>query len=163
VIPRFVRMALAGEPLTIQGDGSQYRNYVYVEDLADAHVLALDAAAANQVFNLEGREKVSIRDLVGSIGGALGRPLDVQYLPALAVTSATGRVGTVLAGAGSLVAAMAAGVAARRRMPLLVSGAASVAAVWLLAQSTPGPMSVLLGLLLGVAVGAGLAGIRWRP
>src|SRR5437588_440303 len=53
VIPRFVRMALAGEPLTIQGDGSQYRNYVYVEDLADAHVLALQAAAANEVFNLE--------------------------------------------------------------------------------------------------------------
>src|SRR5439155_22642735 len=77
--------------------------------------------------------------------------------------AATDPVGAVLAGAGSLVAAMAAGVAARRRMPLLVSGAASVAAVGLLAQATPGPMSVLLGLLLGVTVGAGLAGIRWRP
>src|SRR5256885_4785617 len=64
VIPRFVEMALAGEPITVHGDGSQYRNYVYVEDLARAHVLALGDAAANEVFNLEGPEAISIRSLV---------------------------------------------------------------------------------------------------
>ena len=82
VIPKFVGMALRGEPLTIQGDGSQYRNYVYVEDLAEAHVLALGPEAANQTFNLEGPEKVSIRRVVDSIGEALGRPVDVTYTPA---------------------------------------------------------------------------------
>jgi UDP-glucose 4-epimerase len=82
VIPKFVGMALRGEPLTIQGDGSQYRNYVYVEDLAEAHVLALRPEAANQTFNLEGREKISIRAMVESIGEALGRPVDVTYTPA---------------------------------------------------------------------------------
>src|SRR5207253_246205 len=51
VIPRFVGMARAGEPITVHGDGSQYRNYVYVEDLAEAHVLALGEASANEVFN----------------------------------------------------------------------------------------------------------------
>src|SRR5204862_5363387 len=75
-------MALRGEPLTIQGDGSQYRNYVYVEDLAEAHVLALRPEAANETFNLEGREKISIRSMVESIGEALGRPVDVTYTPA---------------------------------------------------------------------------------
>jgi UDP-glucose 4-epimerase len=82
VIPKFVGMALRGDPLTIQGDGSQYRNYVYVEDLAEAHVLALHPDAANQTFNLEGREKISIRGMVESIGEALGRPVDVTYTPA---------------------------------------------------------------------------------
>jgi UDP-glucose 4-epimerase len=82
VIPKFVGMALRGEPLTIQGDGSQYRNYVYVEDLAEAHVLALRPEAANQTFNLEGREKISIRAMVESIGTTLGRPVDVTYIPA---------------------------------------------------------------------------------
>src|SRR4051812_43145502 len=82
VIPKFVGMALRGEPLTIQGDGSQYRNYVYVEDLAEAHVLALRPEGANQTFNLEGREKISIRAMVESIGEALGRPVDVTYTPA---------------------------------------------------------------------------------
>jgi UDP-glucose 4-epimerase len=82
VIPKFVGMALRGDPLTIQGDGSQYRNYVYVEDLAEAHVLALRPEAANQTFNLEGREKISIRAMVESISEALGRPVDVTYTPA---------------------------------------------------------------------------------
>jgi UDP-glucose 4-epimerase len=82
VIPKFVGMALRGDPLTIQGDGSQYRNYVYVEDLAEGHVLALRPEAANQTFNLEGREKISIRAMVESIGEALGRPVDVTYTPA---------------------------------------------------------------------------------
>jgi peptidoglycan/xylan/chitin deacetylase (PgdA/CDA1 family) len=84
VIPKFVGMALRGDPLTIQGDGSQYRNYVYVEDLAEAHVLALRPEGANQTFNLEGPEKVSIRQVVDSIGEVLGRPVDVTYTPARA-------------------------------------------------------------------------------
>ncbi len=82
VISRFVRMALDGDPITIQGDGSQYRNYIYVEDLADAHVRALRDEAAGEVFNLEGPEPVSIRYLVESIERLLGRPLAVEYLPA---------------------------------------------------------------------------------
>jgi UDP-glucose 4-epimerase len=82
VIPKFVGMALRGDPLTIQGDGSQYRNYVYVEDLADGHVLALRPEAANQTFNLEGPEKVSVRRVVESIEEALHRPVDVTYTPA---------------------------------------------------------------------------------
>jgi len=79
VIPKFVTMALNGDPITVHGDGSQHRNYVYVEDLARAHVLALDPAAANQVLNLEGDERVTIRHLVDSIGSALALAPDVTY------------------------------------------------------------------------------------
>ena len=78
VIPRFVEAALNGEKLTVHGDGSQYRNYVYVEDLAAAHVLALGEAGANATFNLEGREAVSIRRLVDAIAAITG-PVDVEY------------------------------------------------------------------------------------
>ena len=46
VVARFVRAAQDGEPITIAGTGEQQRNFVYVEDLADAHVLALAPAAA---------------------------------------------------------------------------------------------------------------------
>jgi UDP-glucose 4-epimerase len=82
VIPRFVRMALEGEPITIDGDGYQYRNYIYVEDLADAHVLALDDLARNEVFNLEGPAPVSLRDLIAALEVVLDRELEVQYGPA---------------------------------------------------------------------------------
>ena len=61
VIPRFLRSARSGGRITIHGDGLQYRNYVYVEDLAAAHLLALGEAASMQVFNLEGPERVSVR------------------------------------------------------------------------------------------------------
>jgi UDP-glucose 4-epimerase len=79
VIPKFVTMALEGKPITINGDGSQHRNYLYVEDLAQAHVLALGEAGVNQVFDLEGSEQVTMRHLVDAISTALGRELDVTY------------------------------------------------------------------------------------
>ena len=82
VIPLFVRRALAGETITITGDGSQFRNYVYIADLARAHVLALGPAAENQVFNLEGREKVSIRKLAETVRAIVGDHVQIEYLPA---------------------------------------------------------------------------------
>jgi peptidoglycan/xylan/chitin deacetylase (PgdA/CDA1 family) len=45
-----------------------------------------------------------------------------------------------------------------RPVPLVVAGAVTVSSVWLLSQATPGPMTVLLGLLLGFSLGAPLAG-----
>jgi UDP-glucose 4-epimerase len=79
VIPRFVEQALQGLPITIHGDGSQHRNYVYVGDLADAHVLALGKAATNGVFNLEGREPVSLQRLVQTLSALLERPLQLAF------------------------------------------------------------------------------------
>jgi UDP-glucose 4-epimerase len=82
VIPIFIRKALRGETITIQGDGSQYRNYVYIDDLARAHLLALSAKAENQVYNLEGREKISIKDIADTLNGVLGGGVRVEYVPA---------------------------------------------------------------------------------
>src|SRR3984893_12381419 len=61
VIPRFVRQALEGETNTVNGDGAQFRNYVYVDDLADAHLGALSGNAEKQVLNLQGPEPLTIR------------------------------------------------------------------------------------------------------
>jgi UDP-glucose 4-epimerase len=79
VIPRFVRAALTGESIHIEGDGSQYRNYVYIDDLAHAHVLALGEAAENEVFNLEGTEPVSIRRIAETVLKILDRPMDIEF------------------------------------------------------------------------------------
>ncbi|MCU1427509.1 MAG: epimerase [Actinomycetia bacterium] len=84
VIARFVKAALAGEPITVHGDGSQWRNYVYVEDMAEAHVRALDPAGANEVFNLEGAEAVTVRRIVELIAELVPRKVDVTYLDARA-------------------------------------------------------------------------------
>jgi UDP-glucose 4-epimerase len=68
----FVRKALAGEPLTIAGDGSQFRYFVYVEDLAEGNVLALNPSARNQIYNLDGREKITILQIAETVKKILG-------------------------------------------------------------------------------------------
>lgn len=79
VIPMFVEKALNGQPLTIAGDGLQYRNFVYVEDLAEGNVLALKDVARNRIYNLEGDEKITIRQIAETIQKILGK-VEIQYI-----------------------------------------------------------------------------------
>jgi len=72
VVPIFVKRALQGEPLTIAGDGSQYRKFVYVEDLAEGNVLALKPIAAKKTYNLDGQERVTILQIAETIRKILG-------------------------------------------------------------------------------------------
>lgn len=81
VVARFVRAALAGQPITIAGSGEQQRNYVYVTDLADAHVRALEPAGANQTLALQGGTPVSVREIAETVC-SLVRPVPVQHEPA---------------------------------------------------------------------------------
>jgi UDP-glucose 4-epimerase len=81
VVARFVRAALAGEPITIASTGEQQRNYVYVGDLADAHVRALSAAAADQVLALEGGTPVSVREIADTVRELVG-PVPIEHVPA---------------------------------------------------------------------------------
>ena len=82
VIPIFLRKAFKGELLTITGDGGQYRNFIYVEDLADAHVLALKEEAENQILNLEGMRRITIREIAETIQKLVGNNVKIEYLPA---------------------------------------------------------------------------------
>ena len=72
VVPAFTARALAGQPLTIAGDGTQSRRFVYVEDLADGVVAALAPAAADRVYNLVGRENTSVRAIARTIRDIIG-------------------------------------------------------------------------------------------
>jgi UDP-glucose 4-epimerase len=81
VLAQFVRKAAAGEPLTVAGDGRQFRNYVYVGDLAHAHVLALADAAANTTVALEGNERVSVAEMARTVCDFFPGTT-VEYIPA---------------------------------------------------------------------------------
>jgi UDP-glucose 4-epimerase len=81
VIPLFVTKALAGEPLTIAGEGLQSRRFVYVEDLADGVVRGLSAHATGRTYNLVGDESVTIRGIADTVRDLVGE-LRVVHTPA---------------------------------------------------------------------------------
>lgn len=76
-IPRFVSAALTGSPLTVHGDGSNSRDWVFVEDLCDGleRVVLADLARVNgQVLNLGTGVDTSIRAIAEMIVDGTGRP-----------------------------------------------------------------------------------------
>jgi len=79
VVPIFVAKALSGQPLTIAGNGSQFRKFVYVEDLAEGNVLALKPAAANRIYNLDGAEKVTVKQIAEMIQKLVGN-VPIEYI-----------------------------------------------------------------------------------
>jgi UDP-glucose 4-epimerase len=81
VIPAFVGKALRGEALTLAGDGSQSRRFVYVEDLADGVALGLSDVASNRVYNLASEENVSIKQIAETIKDELGN-VEIVHTPA---------------------------------------------------------------------------------
>jgi UDP-glucose 4-epimerase len=84
VLANFVSKALKGEPITIQGDGRQWRSLVAVEDLAIGNVAALQSAAKNQTYNLDGPERVEIRHVAEKVR---------QFFPEVEIQYADGRRG----------------------------------------------------------------------
>jgi UDP-glucose 4-epimerase len=82
VIPRFVRQALAGEPLTVFGTGEQVRCFCHVHDVVPAlQALMADSRACGQVFNIGGSEQVSINQLARRVLAILGSSSTVSYVP----------------------------------------------------------------------------------
>jgi UDP-glucose 4-epimerase len=79
VLPIFVNKALAGEPLTIAGDGLQTRRFVYVEDLADGVVRALASEATGRVYNLVSEEDTSVRDIAETVRAVVG-DVEITYV-----------------------------------------------------------------------------------
>jgi UDP-glucose 4-epimerase len=64
VIPRFVRQALAAQPLTVYGDGTQQRVFCHVRDVTQVLADIMEREDVyGEVFNIGGQEEVSIREL----------------------------------------------------------------------------------------------------
>jgi UDP-glucose 4-epimerase len=80
VVARFVARALAGEPLRINGDGTQARQFVYVEDLADGIVASLTEKAEGRTYNLVGAESMSVREIARIVQERIG-DVEIEYAP----------------------------------------------------------------------------------
>jgi UDP-glucose 4-epimerase len=82
VIPTFVRQGLAGEPITVFGDGTQSRSFAYVGDVVRGMIaLAEEPRAVGQVFNLGNPEEVSIRALAEKVRTMTGGRSSIVSIP----------------------------------------------------------------------------------
>ena len=79
-IPTFIRQALAGEPLTIYGDGSQTRSFTYVSDLLDG-IWKLMGAAVNDPVNLGNPREMTLLELAKHVLQLSGSPSELVYRP----------------------------------------------------------------------------------
>ena len=83
VITKFLRQALNSEVLTVYGDGKQTRDFIHINDVVDAVVLALEAKeVGGEAFNVCTGTPISINKLVEALHLATVRDLRVTYAPA---------------------------------------------------------------------------------
>jgi UDP-glucose 4-epimerase len=82
VIPNLVRQALAGQPITVFGDGTQSRSFTYVGDVVRAMVALIDEPrAVGQVFNIGNAEEITIGDLALKIKTMTGSTSEIVRIP----------------------------------------------------------------------------------
>jgi UDP-glucuronate 4-epimerase len=83
-IARFIESALADEPLSVLGDGSQVREFTYVADVVRATIAAAERGERGSVYNVGGGQPVALVDVIAMLEGLLGRPLAVEHREAAA-------------------------------------------------------------------------------
>jgi len=79
VILKFLRNALSGQPLVVFGDGEQSRDFIHVDDVVRATVLALRNNSAGEIFNVCTGKPRTINELVKIVRGVTGKNLKVIY------------------------------------------------------------------------------------
>ena len=82
VLPTFVRQALAGQPITVFGDGTQSRSFTYVGDVVEALIrLAHEPRAVGEVFNIGNMGEVTISDLAARVKQMTNSCSPIHYVP----------------------------------------------------------------------------------
>jgi nucleoside-diphosphate-sugar epimerase len=82
VIPNFVRQALAGEAITVFGDGTQSRAFTHVADVVGALIaLVREPDAIGQVVNIGNIQEVTITALAERVRDLCGSQSPIKYIP----------------------------------------------------------------------------------
>jgi UDP-glucose 4-epimerase len=82
VIPNFVRQGLAGQPITVHGDGTQTRSFCYVGDVVEAmQRLVVEPRAVGEVFNVGNSREISIMALAEKVRDMTGGRSEIVTIP----------------------------------------------------------------------------------
>ncbi len=81
VITIFIRKLLNGEDLPIFGDGNQVRDFINVEDITEANLLAMDYSGPHQIFNVGTGVGTTVNTIAQILQEKMGKSIQIQYLP----------------------------------------------------------------------------------
>lgn len=95
VLIRWMERIKAGKPPLIFGDGKQTMDFIYIEDVARANVLAAEADATDEVFNIASGVETSLNELAGALLKVMGSDLNVEYGPERKVNPVSRRLADV--------------------------------------------------------------------
>jgi UDP-glucose 4-epimerase len=79
VVSTWIRRALDGKPLEIHDDGTQSLDFIYVKDVADAFISAIDERAKNEIFNIGSGTAISMNELASLVNNLTGNKLSPVY------------------------------------------------------------------------------------
>jgi len=81
-VPLFIRAIAAGEPVPINGDGEQSRDFTYVGNVVDATLRAADTpGVSGEIFNVAAGAPATVNAVADTIGAILGKPVERTHLP----------------------------------------------------------------------------------
>ena len=95
VMIRWMERLRQGQPCLIFGDGSQTMDFVYVDDIARANVIAANSSITDDIINIASGEETSLTQLAQALGGVMGVNLPPQYGPARKATPVWRRLADV--------------------------------------------------------------------
>jgi UDP-glucose 4-epimerase len=79
-IYKFIQAILDGEEIVVYGDGTQTRDFTYVDDAVEANIVAADTDLVGEVFNVGGGSRISVKELIKLIEKITGKTAKIKYI-----------------------------------------------------------------------------------
>ena len=80
VIPKFLSQLLQHKPVTIQGDGSARRNFIYVDNVSSAVWAILKHGKVNEIYNIGSTDEYSVREIAEMLAKKTGIKLELEFI-----------------------------------------------------------------------------------
>lgn len=79
-IHKFIKAILNGDQITIYGDGTQTRDFTYVQDVVNANILSAKSRVGGEIFNIGGGNQITVNDLIKEIERITGKKAKMNYV-----------------------------------------------------------------------------------
>jgi len=79
-IHKFIKAILNGDEIAVFGDGTQTRDFTFMDDVTEANILAANSEIEGEVFNVGGGSRISVNELIGIMEDITGKKVGVKYI-----------------------------------------------------------------------------------